>query len=79
LTATPADEVAVADWFGGQVMVGGVVSTTVTVNEQVEVLFAASATMQVTDVVPKGKVEPGAGVQDGIPTPGQLSLTAGAA
>jgi hypothetical protein len=39
---------------------------------------AASLTLHVTVVVPTGNEEPDAGVQDGDPTPGQLSLTVGA-
>ena len=45
------------------VMVGGVLSCTVTVKESVAPLFAASVAVQVTVVVPKAKVEPLAGVQ----------------
>jgi len=54
------------------------VSLTVTVNEQLPVLPGVSATVQVTVVVPFGKVAPEAGEQTGTPTPGQLSLTVGA-
>jgi hypothetical protein len=64
--------------FCGQVIVGGCVSRTVTVNEQEAVLFDVSLTLQVTVVVPTGKVEPEAGEQTGVPTFGQLSLTVGA-
>jgi len=64
-------------WFGGQVIVGGCVSLTVTVNVQVAVLLEESLTVQVTVVVPLGKNEPEAGEQPGAPTPGQLSLTVG--
>ena len=60
-----------------QVMFGGCVSLTVTVNEQLAELFTASFTLQLTVVVPFGKVEPDAGAQVGVPTPGQLSLTVG--
>ena len=70
---------ATAVTFAGQVIVGGCVSLTVTVNEQLPLLPAASATVQVTVVVPFAKVEPDAGEQIGEPTPGQLSLTVGAA
>jgi len=45
----------------------------------IEVFPAASATEQLTVVVPFGKLEPEAGVQTGVPTPGQLSATVGAA
>ena len=54
-------------------------STTVIVNAQLDLLFTASPTVQVTVVVPFANVEPDGGRQDGAPTPGQLSLTAGAA
>jgi hypothetical protein len=64
--------------FAGQVMVGGCVSLIVTVNEQLALLFDESTTLQVTVVVPTGKLEPDAGEQVGVPTPGQLSLTVGA-
>ena len=53
-------------------------SLTVTVNEQLAVLLLASVTLQLTVVVPVGKNEPDAGLQVGVPTPGQLSLTVGA-
>ena len=49
------------------------------VKAQVDLLFTASPTMQVTVVVPLANVEPEGGAQDGAPTPGQLSLTTGAA
>jgi hypothetical protein len=60
-------------------MVGDSVSLTVTVKEQVDWFPIASLTVQVTVVTPFGNVDPDAGLQDGAPTPGQLSLTAGAA
>jgi hypothetical protein len=63
--------------FAGQVMVGGWVSLTVTVNVHVAVLPEASATVQVTVVVPLGKNELEAGVQLGVAEPVQLSLTVG--
>ena len=65
--------------FAGHVIDGACVSFTVTVNVQLLVLVDASVTLQLTVVVPFGKVEPEAGVQVGVPTPGQLSLTVGAA
>ena len=52
---------------------------TVTVKAQVLGLPPASVTVQVTVVVPGGKLEPDAGVQMGVPTPGQLSETVGGA
>jgi hypothetical protein len=67
--------VAVTLIFAGQAIVGGCVSLTLTVKLQVEVLPAASATEQLTVVVPFGKTEPEAGEHTGVPTPGQLSLT----
>ena len=50
---------------------------TVTVNEQVAVLPDPSVAVQVTVVVPAGKLEPEGGTQATV-TPGQLSLTVGA-
>ena len=60
--------------FDGQVIEGACVSLTVTVNEQLAGLPDASLTVQVTVVVPVLKVVPDAGVQTGVPTPGQLSV-----
>jgi hypothetical protein len=60
--------------FAGHEIVGGVVSLTVTVNEQLAGLPDASLTVQLTVVVPFTKVVPDAGVQTGVPTPGQLSV-----
>jgi hypothetical protein len=62
----------------GQEITGGCASLTVTTNEHDAGLPAASLTVQVTVVVPAGKNEPDAGEQAGAPTPGQLSLAAGA-
>jgi hypothetical protein len=59
-------------------MVGACVSFTVTVKEQLAELPFASLTEQLTVVVPFEKVDPDAGLQVGVPTPGQLSLTVGA-
>jgi hypothetical protein len=64
--------------FAGQVIVGFCVSLTVTVNEQVPELLAASVTEQLTVVVPFWKAEPAGGLQTGVPTPVQLSETVGA-
>ena len=58
----------------GHVIDGGSVSLTVTVNEQLLELLDASLTVQLTVVVPTGKDEPDAGLHEGVPTPGQLSL-----
>ena len=57
-------------------IVGGWQSLTVTVNVQVAVLPDVSVAVQVTVVVPFGKNEPEAGVQEAV-TPGQLSLAVG--
>jgi hypothetical protein len=51
-------------------------SNTVTAKLQLVVLPAASVAVQVTAVVPSGKREPDAGVQETV-TPGQLSLAPG--
>jgi hypothetical protein len=59
--------------LAGQVRTGASVSLTVTVKEQALVLPLASVAVQVTDVVPLGKVEPLASVQAML-APGQLSL-----
>ncbi len=52
-------------------------SLTVTVKLQVDVLPEASVAVQVTVVVPLGKVVPEGGLQVTV-APGQLSLTVGA-
>ena len=57
--------------FAGQVIEGGCVSLTVTVNEQL-----GPAVVQVTVVVPTGKNEPEAGEQATV-APGQLSIGVG--
>jgi hypothetical protein len=51
-------------------MVGGVVSTTVTVPESLAVSPPLSVAVQVTELAPKGKVEPTAGEQltEGVPS-----------
>ena len=60
--------------LAGQVIVGGSSSVTVTVKLQVAELWpAASVAVQVTVVVPFGKLEPLGGVQLAV-APGQLSL-----
>ncbi len=61
--------------FAGQVMVGGCVSLTVTVKVQVAVLPLMSVAVQVTFVVPLGKLEPLAGAQTAV-RPEQLSFVA---
>jgi len=60
--------------FAGQVIVGACVSLTVTVKVHELLLPLASATVQVTVVVPFGKLEPDAGTQTGVPAPEQLSV-----
>src|SRR3990172_104589 len=60
-------------WSGGQVIAGACASTTVTVNEQLVVLPAASVAVQVTVVAPTGKVEPEGGLHCKV-RPGQLSV-----
>jgi hypothetical protein len=56
------------------VIEGACVSLIVTVNEQPAGLPDASLTVQLTVVVPFANVVPDAGVQAGVPTPGQLSV-----
>jgi len=62
----------------GQVTLGFCVSLTVTVNEQLAELLDASLTVHETVVTPLLNVDPEAGVQTGVPTPEQLSVTVGA-
>ena len=62
--------------LAGQVIDGGCVSLTVTVKVQKPVLFELSVAVQVTVVVPFGKVEPEAGTQLTV-TPEQLSVAGG--
>ena len=57
----------------GQVIVGGCVSFTVTVNVQ----LGPAVLVQVTVVVPTGKNEPDAGLQVAVNEPGQLSVIVG--
>ena len=64
--------------LAGQTIVGGCVSFTVMVNEQLAELPAASITLHVTVVVPFGKIAPDTGEHELVPMPGQLSLTVGA-
>jgi hypothetical protein len=54
--------------------VGAVLSTTDTMNEPVAVLPAPSFAIQVTVVVPSGKVVPEAGAQIGVILPLTVSL-----
>jgi len=52
---------------------------TVTWNEQFAPFSEESDTVQLTVVVPRGKSDPEGGLQEGDPTPVQLSETVGAA
>jgi hypothetical protein len=56
---------------------GAVLSTTVTLNEQVLLLLLASVNVYVTVVVPTGKVAPGLWVELPVIMPGQLSVAVG--
>ena len=60
----------------GTLTTGGVVSLieTVTVNEALPVLPCASVALQVTVVVPTGKVLPEAGLQEGVSEPSTTSV-----
>ena len=62
--------------FAGQVTCIGWLLVTVTVNEQVEVLPAASVALTVTVETPTGNVEPEAGVAVTVTLP-QLSVAVG--
>jgi hypothetical protein len=62
---------------GTLLIVGAVVSRTVTVNVAVPVLFAASVAVQVTVLVPSGNVEPEAGLQVTGTFPLTVSLAVG--
>ena len=62
-TTAPAEEVASTDaGSSAQVIAGLVVSATVTLKVQVEVLPLSSVAVAVTSVVPIAKVEPEAGL-----------------
>jgi hypothetical protein len=65
---------AVRVLLAGQVTTGFWLSVTVTVNEQLPSLPAASVALHVTVVVPTGNEEPDAGSHVTAPTPGQLSV-----
>jgi hypothetical protein len=68
-TAAPLAPVASFVMFAGTPeIVGGVVSTTITWNEAVDVLPLVSVAVQVTVVVPSGNVDPDAGVQLNVAT-----------
>jgi hypothetical protein len=73
VTVTVGDPgVPTAVIFAGQVIVGGCVSLTVTVNEHVAI--ATESSLQVTVVVPTGKNDPDGGLQVIVP---QLPLAVG--
>jgi hypothetical protein len=59
-----------------QVMTGGSVSLITMLKVQLVLLLLASVAVQVTTVVPLGKVDPLGGAQT-IVAPGQLSVTVG--
>jgi hypothetical protein len=67
---------AFAMMFAGHVTVGGVRSLTVTVKVHVPVLPDASVAVQVTVVVPTGKLDPDAGAHMTVGVP-QLSIPVG--
>jgi hypothetical protein len=66
VTTAPLALVAAVVILAGTVITGGVVSCTVTVKEACDLLLCESVALQVTVVVPSGKVEPDAGVQLGV-------------
>src|SRR5437016_2198390 len=72
-TAVLAPESLLTVTLGGQIIVGFCVSMTVTVNVQVIVLPTASVAVEVTVVVPYGKLLPEPGLEINV-TPGQLSV-----
>ena len=63
----------VTTMFGGHVIVGACISTTVTVKVHIEMLPDESVAVEVTVVVPFGKLDPDAGALT-TETPGQLSV-----
>jgi hypothetical protein len=79
MTVVSPGLIAVTIIFGGQVMAGGCVSLTVTLNMQPDMFPDKSVTEQVTIVVPFANVEPECGLQIGALIPGQLSPTTGGA
>jgi hypothetical protein len=74
LTGVPSTPAHWTVRFAGQVIIGGVVSTTVTVKLQLLLLPLASVVVQVTVVVPSGKSEPEAGTQATVGLVSQTSL-----
>src|SRR5688500_8733752 len=73
-TAAPAAEVASAMMLSGSVSIGGVVSTTFTLNDAVASFPAASLAEQFTAVSPSGNVLPEAGVHSTSTSPSTSSL-----
>ena len=74
VTAAPFGPVASAVILPGTVMVGGVVSRTMTVKLPLAVFPALSFAVQPTIVMPRGKVLPEAGVQVGVTAPSTSSV-----
>jgi hypothetical protein len=74
LTTAPDEEVASSVMSDGTLISGSVVSCTITLNDADALLPAASVAVQVTVVVPIGKVEPDGGVQTGVIAPSTVSL-----
>ena len=74
LYGAPVGSAAAMVAFTGTVTAGAVVSATVTVNDPEPVLPWASVAVQLTVVVPRGKVEPLGGVQLTVRTPSMLSV-----
>ena len=72
-----AGPVASNVWSAGGVMAGAVVSWTFTLNDDVDALTWLSVAVQVTKVVPIGKVKPDAGLQIGVTDPSTKSLAVG--
>jgi hypothetical protein len=68
VSAFPAGDVALSAMSAGTVTTGGVVSRTVTWNEALATLPAASLAVHATVVVPSGNVAPDAGVHENAAT-----------
>src|SRR5512140_972048 len=74
VTAAPDGPVASSVIFEGTVTVGGVVSTTVTLNEPCPVLPCASVALHDTSVVPSAKIDPECGVHVVLTLPSTMSV-----
>jgi hypothetical protein len=74
VNTAPVGPVASTVAFAGTVRTGGAVSLTVTENEAEPVLPCVSVAVQVTVVVPRGKVEALAGLQLTGRAPSMLSV-----